>query len=105
MNASEILLTTTATGVRLAIVAKPRARRSAIRGVREGALEVAIAAQPIDGAANEELARFLAEILGLAKRDVVLLAGESAKQKRVELRGVSADEIRDALGRATVSPA
>jgi hypothetical protein len=99
-RASQIQLTATPTGIRLAIFAKPRARASAIRGIREGALEVAIAAAPIDGAANEELIRFLAEVLGMTKRDIVLLAGESAKQKRVELRGVSEGDVRAALARA-----
>jgi len=34
---------------------KPRASKSRILGVREGMLEVALAAPPVDGEANAEL--------------------------------------------------
>jgi len=41
--------------------------------------------------------RFLAEVLGVPRRDVVLLAGESGKRKRVEVRGVSVDTLLGAF--------
>lgn len=78
--------------------AKPRAKKSCVKGVREGAVEVAIAAPPIDGAANEELVRFLAGELGLPKRDVRLLRGESGRTKLVEVVGLEAGEVRRRLG-------
>ena len=96
-RANEIALVAVTGGVRLAIFAKPRAKATEIRGVRDGAVEIALAAAPVDGAANEELIRFLAEVMGVPKRDVVLLAGEGGKQKRVEVRGVSIDEARAML--------
>lgn len=96
---TDVVLVAVTGGVRLAIFAKPGARATAIRGARDGALELALAAPPVDGAANDELVRFLAEVTGVTKRDVVLLAGESGRQKRVELRGVGVDEVRAALAR------
>ena len=51
----------------------PRASRSAVLGVHEGALKVALTAPPVDGAANAALVAFLAKALGVAKRDVVIL--------------------------------
>jgi uncharacterized protein len=92
-------LSRTEKGTRLAVWAKPRAAKSRVLGVREGALEVAIAAPPVDGAANAELRATLAKVLGLPKRDVVITSGLSGKNKIVELAGVSPEDVRAALAR------
>jgi hypothetical protein len=73
--------------------AKPNAKRSAVTGVREGALEVRIAAPPVDGAANDELVATLASTLGIPRRDVYLVRGASSRIKRVEVRGLGIDEV------------
>jgi len=83
--------------VRISIHAKPRASKSAIVGVREDALEVAIAAPPVDGEANAELVRTLAKALGLSRSSVTVVAGATGKQKIVEIAGLSAAELRDRL--------
>lgn len=88
---------------RLEIHAKPRAKKSELRGVREGALDVALAAPPVDGAANEELVRFLAEALGLPKRSVRLLRGESSRTKLVEIVGLLRAELDERLKAASKS--
>lgn len=86
--------------VRFAVHAKPRAKKSAIVGVSQGALEVALAAPPVDGAANDELVRFLSKALGLPKRGVTLLAGEGSRHKRIAVTGLAPEEVvaRLALG-------
>ncbi len=86
--------------VRVEILAKPRARSSRVTGVREGALVVQLAAPPVDGAANAELVETLARTLGIPRRDVVLIRGETARTKVVEVRGLAADEVRERLDRA-----
>ncbi len=93
----ELELTTVSQGVRFAVFAKPRASRSRIIGVREGALEVAIAAPPVDGAANTELIHALARALRLSKRQVSLVAGEASKHKRVVVHGLTVEELRSRL--------
>jgi uncharacterized protein (TIGR00251 family) len=74
--------------------AKPNAKRSAIRGARDGALEVRLAAPPVDGAANDELVAVLALALGLPRRDVHLVHGASSRIKRIEVRGLDVEEVR-----------
>ncbi len=69
--------------VRFEVHAKPRAKKSRIVGPRGDALEVALAAPPVDGAANEELVRLLAEVLGVPKRSVAILRGETSQKKLV----------------------
>jgi uncharacterized protein (TIGR00251 family) len=77
-------------GVRFGVHAKPRASKSKVLDVRDGVLRVALAAPPIDGEANAELARVLADALGVAARDVTIVAGQTGKRKIVEVRGIDA---------------
>lgn len=86
--------------VRFEVRAKPRARKSRVVGGRGDAVEVALAAPPVDGAANEELVRTLADALGVAKRQIALVRGESSRQKLVEVAGLSVEEVRARLERA-----
>lgn len=72
----------------------PRAGRDAIRGLHGEALRVAVAAAPVEGAANEALIALLAEALGVGKRDVEIVSGEHSRQKRVRVRGTSEAAVR-----------
>jgi uncharacterized protein (TIGR00251 family) len=85
--------------VRFEVHAKPRAKKSAIVGVRSpgGALEVAIAAPPVDGAANEELVATLARALGVPKRDVRIVRGEGGRSKLLAVTGLREAEVRARL--------
>jgi uncharacterized protein len=83
----------------LEVRVKPRARKSAVLGVREGVLEVAVAAPPVDGAANEELIRTLAAHFDLGRRAVRLVSGESSRHKRIALDGVALRDIEAVLQR------
>ncbi|MBL8613837.1 MAG: DUF167 domain-containing protein [Myxococcales bacterium] len=81
----------------VAVHAKPRAKKSRILGFKEGALEVALAAPPVDGAANEELVRVLADALGVPARDVRVERGASGRRKLVRVEGMSDAAARDRL--------
>ncbi|MGE3579023.1 MAG: DUF167 domain-containing protein [Vicinamibacterales bacterium] len=85
-------------GVEIQIKVIPRAGRTAIAGVRDGALLVRLAAAPVDGAANEALTELLASALGIPRRNVTILSGEHSKQKRVQVTGVSVAEAARATG-------
>jgi len=69
--------------------ARPNARRSQLLPGPDGRWLVRLAAPPQDGQANAELISFLAEIFGVAKRDVALVSGHTAPFKKVEISGVS----------------
>jgi uncharacterized protein YggU (UPF0235/DUF167 family) len=86
--------------VRFEVRARPRARESRVSGCRLGAIVVDLAAPPVDGAANAELVSTLAQALGIPKRDVALVRGESSRGKLVEVRGLSVGEVRALLERA-----
>lgn len=79
-------------GVRLAVRLTPRARRAGLDGVMLGAdsrpaLQIRLAAPPVEGAANKALIAFLADGLGLRKADIVIRSGETARMKILLLAG------------------
>lgn len=71
---------------------QPGAARTEVVGLHGGALKVRLAARPVEGAANAELVRFLAEAFGVAKRDVAIERGETSRRKRVSVRGAHRPE-------------
>lgn len=73
---------------------------SAVLGERQGLLQVAIAAPPSEGRANEELLRLLAQVLGVARSRLDLVRGTAARIKQVVVRGVEAHEAAARLGLA-----
>ena len=75
----------------------PRASKSAIAGIRDHAVLVRLTAPPVDGAANAELIRLLADLLGVPRRDVEILSGERSRGKRVRISGRTAAEVERIL--------
>ncbi len=88
----------TGEGVTLRVRVKPRASRDALGGEREGALVVRLSAPPVEGAANEALARFLGKTLGIAPSAVRILKGLAGRQKLVAVAGLDAATARERLG-------
>lgn len=75
----------------------PRAGRSEVAGLRDGAVVIRLAAAPVDGAANAELIDVLARALRVPKRDVTLVSGERSRNKRVRIAGMNASHVLDRL--------
>ena len=65
---------------------QPRAAKDEIAGYHGDRLKVRITAPPVDGKANQHLIAFLAAVFQVTKRDVVLLSGESGRDKRVRIQ-------------------
>ncbi len=73
---------------------QPRAARTEVVGRHGDAVKIRLHAAPVDGAANEELLRFLAGRLGVARSALRLVAGESGRRKRVAVTGGPPDPER-----------
>lgn len=67
---------------RLRIAAQPGAKRTQVNGEFDDCLRLRIAAPPVDGRANTEIIRFLAEHLKVPRRSIRLLSGASSRRKR-----------------------
>ena len=86
--------------VRISVRAKPRAKKSAVLKADGLNVEVALAAPPVDGAANEELLAVLADTLDVPKRALSLMVGASSKNKVVAVEGLAEAEVVARLTRA-----
>ena len=77
----------------------PRSPKTIVGGVREGRLIVRVTAAPVDDAANRAVIDALADRFGLARGSIRIVSGATARNKTVEIAGVSASAIA-ALARA-----
>jgi uncharacterized protein len=85
-------------GILLDLRISPGARRSSIEGpYGESALKLKVAAPPVDGKANAEAERFLAELLDIPRSNVTVVRGASSRDKVVLVRGVGPSETRKLL--------
>lgn len=84
----------------IAVKVVPGASRSEIVGWQEDMLRVRIAAPPERGKANAALIELLAQTLGVSKRSVSVISGHTQSRKRVEIIGVSAEDVRSQLAGA-----
>lgn len=78
---------------RFAVRLTPRATSDRVDEVVEGELRVRVTAPAIEGAANTALVRLLAEQLGVARRDVRIVAGANGRRKLVVVDGLGRDAI------------
>lgn len=81
----------------LAIKAVPNAPRTEIAGWLGEALKVKVHAPPVEGRANAALCEFLADALGLPRRAVTVLRGDTARQKLVRVEGLALEAVRAKL--------
>lgn len=86
-------------GVSILVAASPRASRTEVTGVAEGRLRIRVAAPPVEGAANDELVRFLARTLGVPRNAVRVTAGARGRRKTVVVSGVGEAVVRKTLVR------
>lgn len=68
----------------------PRASATAVASRHGDGVRIRVAAPPVDGAANEELVRFMAKRLGVS-RGAVTIRGQSSRRKTVMIEGISTD--------------
>ena len=68
---------------------QPGAKRTEAAGRHGDRVKIRLAAPPVDGAANDELVRFVAEAFGVPKRNIEILSGATSRQKRVRITGAT----------------
>jgi uncharacterized protein (TIGR00251 family) len=96
-NVERIALKAAAGGVIVPVKAVPGARRGRIVGVLGDCLKVATAAPAEKGKANADIARLLAEALGVPAKHITLHAGQSNPRKQFLVEGLSIEDCRRRL--------
>jgi uncharacterized protein YggU (UPF0235/DUF167 family) len=79
--------------VRFAVRLTPRAAVDRVDGVIDGVLRAKVQAPAVEGGANNALIRLIADELGVARRDVRIVAGAASRQKLVVVDGADVDAI------------
>ena len=81
----------TTAGLRLRVRVTPRAGRDRLDGLIDlpdgPALKIAVSAPPEDGKANAALCRLLAKFFGIAKSNLTVVSGTTARLKQIEIAG------------------
>ena len=77
----------------LAVRVTPGAKRNAVAAFKEGIWNIKIAAPPVEGRANEELLAFLSKKLNVRKSSLIVVKGQSNRNKLVSVSGMSQKEI------------
>ncbi len=80
-------------GAILTVRVQPNSSRTECVGLHGHAVKIRVAARPVDGAANEELIRFIADRCSTPRSHIQIQSGESARQKHLSVQGVTAEVL------------
>ena len=81
-------------GAALAVRVTPRASKNQIVGaMSDGTIKIRITAAPNEGQANEELVKFLSDVLGIAKSRIEIVAGETGRDKLISILDLDAETL------------
>ena len=84
-------------GIILHVRAQPGARKDEIAGERADSLKIRITAPPEKGRANEAIIRLLAKKLGLKKSAISVVYGETSRDKKILIKGITHLELKALL--------
>lgn len=76
---------------------QPRASKDELAGEMNGALKIRLQAPAVENHANDALIEFLAELLKTPRSAVRILSGDRSRIKRIEVRGVTGQQIHALL--------
>ena len=83
--------------VLLPVKVVPGASRTRYLGEYDKRARIAVAAPPEKGKANKAVIALLADLLGVRKRNVTVVAGTTSAVKTIRIEGVTAETVRTAL--------
>ena len=93
MNSLPVIARDSKRGALLTVHVQPGSSRTECVGIHGDAIKIRLAAPPIDGAANNELIRFIADKCGVPRANVRIRAGEQARRKRLSIKGIMAEAL------------
>ena len=94
---NSLIVQDTKDGAILTVHIQPKASTTECVGIHGDALKIRVAAPPVDGAANDELIRFLARQLSIPSTSVRIHSGAGGRHKRVLIKGATAQLVMTRL--------
>lgn len=84
-------------GVLLRVKVQPKASRNAVLGEQGGRIRIALTAPPVEGAANEALVKFLANVLDVRRQQIIFKSGEHGRDKSLLIQEATLSAVSNAL--------
>ena len=87
-------ITDASRGAAFTVKIVPKATKTEIVGIQEdGTIKIRLMSPPVEGQANEELIKFLAEFFNVQKTDIEIVAGLDSRKKLVSVLNVKAEDV------------
>lgn len=81
-------------GAALPVRVTPRASRNEIVEIlSDQTVKIRLTAPPVEGKANEELIKFLSDVLGVPKTSMEIVAGATGRDKLVSIMDMPVEEV------------
>ena len=85
-------------GSAISVRITPRSNKNEIVSIMDdGVVKIKLTAPPVDGKANDELVKYLAETLNVPKNRVEIVAGQSSRNKLITILDLSPSEVEAIL--------
>lgn len=85
-------------GAALPVRVTPRASRNEIVEIlSDNTVKIRLTAPPVEGQANEELIVFLADVLGVAKSKLEIVAGANGRDKLISILDMNSEEVHQKI--------
>jgi uncharacterized protein len=97
MMNSELKIRETGSGLEVRLHVLPRAKRTELSGLHDGALKVRVTAPPVDDAANRAIVEFFSALLRIPRSSVRILSGSKSREKTLQVQGVSLDNFLSSI--------
>ncbi len=76
----------TSLGLEFQLHVLPRAKRSGLAGLHNGALKIRVTAPPVDDAANRAIIEFFSRLLDIPKSSIQILTGAKSREKKIRIK-------------------
>ncbi|MFA6185751.1 MAG: DUF167 domain-containing protein [Phycisphaerae bacterium] len=93
MPVENLKISQTPNGIIFGVKVVPAGSKTSIEGIYGDMLKVKLSAAPEKGKANEALIEFLAEKLGVKRKFVKIVSGQTSKVKQVAVEQMSQQEF------------
>ena len=95
---AELVIREVAGGVVFVAKIVPGSSKTSLCGSLDGMVKIKVSAAPEKGKANQCLVEFLAKQLGVKKKAVRVISGQTNPVKNIEVLGIPAEELTTKLG-------
>ena len=89
MKTEDLQVRESASGLEIRLHVQPRAKRSEVSGIHNGALKLKVTAPPVDDAANRAIIEFFSDRLGIPKSSLRIISGLKSRDKTLQINGLS----------------